>query len=160
MPFQIVLNVIIAVMWMFLSETYTFSAFFAGYLIGILLLLVLQRFIPDAFYLKRAWKIIQLILLFIKELILSNLVIVKLVYTPKKKLDINPGFFSLPTELKSNWEITLLANLITLTPGTLSVSISDDNSLIYVHAMDIDDIDEAVASIKNTFEKAIMEVTR
>lgn len=113
MPFQIILNIIIAVMWMFLSEAYSFPAFFSGYLIGILLLLVLQRFIPDTFYMKRVVKIISLVFLFIRELVLSNIEIVKLVYA--RKPDIEPAIFAFPIELKSNWEITLLANLITLT---------------------------------------------
>lgn len=158
MAFQIVINLIIAMMWMFLSESYSISSFITGYVLGILLLLIMRRFIPGRFYLERFVKIIQLILLFIKELIKSNIDIVKLVYTPKP--DIEPGIFAYETELKSDWELTLLANLITLTPGTLSVAISNDNSTIYIHAMDIDDIDESIQSIKNTFEKAIMEVTR
>ncbi|GEN31027.1 multicomponent Na+:H+ antiporter subunit E [Cerasibacillus quisquiliarum] len=158
MAFQIVINLIIAMMWMFLSESYSISSFIAGYVLGILLLLIMRRLLPGRFYLERFFKIIQLILLFIKELIKSNIDIVKLVYTPKP--DIEPGIFAYETELKSDWELTLLANLITLTPGTLSVAISNDNSTIYIHAMDIDDIDESIQSIKNTFEKAIMEVTR
>jgi len=158
MAFQIVINLVIAIMWMFLSETYTLTSFIAGFILGIILLLLLNRFIPGRFYLDRFVKIIQLIFLFIKELIKSNIDIVKLVYTPKP--DIEPGIFAYETELKSDWELTLLANLITLTPGTLSVAFSNDNSTIYIHAMDIDDIDESIQSIKNTFEKAIMEVTR
>ncbi|MFD1038558.1 Na+/H+ antiporter subunit E [Virgibacillus byunsanensis] len=158
MAFQIVINLIIAVMWMFLSESYSTASFIAGYLLGILLLLLLNRFIPDTFYLKRFVKIIKLVFLFIKELVISNIDIVKLVYS--RKPDFEPGIFALPTDLKSNWEITLLANLISLTPGTLSIAISNDNTHIYIHAMDIDDIDESIHSIKDTFEKAIMEVTR
>ncbi|MCP8616941.1 Na+/H+ antiporter subunit E [Salirhabdus salicampi] len=158
MPLQIVYNMIIAIMWMFLTETYTFQALVTGYLIGILLLFLLQRFIPDTFYFRRVIKVFQLILLFIKELTLSNFSIVKLVYKPK--LNIEPGIFALPTELKSNWEITLLANLITLTPGTLSVAVSDDQSVIYIHAIDIPDVEKEISSIKETFERAIMEVTR
>ncbi|WP_404453112.1 Na+/H+ antiporter subunit E [Virgibacillus necropolis] len=158
MTFQIVINLIIAVMWMFLQETYTFASFIGGYILGIILLLVLNRFIPDSFYLNRVFKTIQLVFLFMKELYSANMDIVKLVYKPK--LEFEPGIFAMPTRLKSNWEITLLANLITLTPGTLTVAISDDNTHLYIHAMDIDDIDESIAEIKNTFEKAIMEVTR
>ncbi|UOQ46309.1 Na+/H+ antiporter subunit E [Halobacillus salinarum] len=158
MPFQIVLNIIIAVMWMFLSESYSFSTFVVGYLLGIALLFALRRFIPDSFYMVRVWKVIKLILLFIRELILANLDIVKLVYKPK--LDIEPGIFALPTELTSNWEITLLANLITLTPGTLSIAVSEDHQTIFVHAMDVPDVEESINDIKSTFEQAIMEVTR
>ncbi|MUV39557.1 Na(+)/H(+) antiporter subunit [Lentibacillus sp. JNUCC-1] len=158
MAFQIVINLIIACMWMFLKESYTFASFVSGYLWGILLLLLLNRFIPDSFYMRRVGKVIKLLLLFVKELLLSNIEIVKLVY--KRNPEFEPGIFKLPLDLTSNWEITLLANLITLTPGTLSVAVSDDNSHIYIHAMDIDDMDESIQSIKDTFEKAIMEVTR
>ncbi|MFD2759493.1 Na+/H+ antiporter subunit E [Lentibacillus juripiscarius] len=158
MAFQIVINLIIAVMWMFLSESYTPASFIAGYALGILLLLLLNRFIPDTFYLRRVWRITKLIGLFIKELISSNIDIVKLVY--KRDPEFEPGIFAMPTDLKNDWEITLLANLISLTPGTLSVAVSDDNAYLYIHAMDIDDIDDSIHDIKNTFEKAISEVTQ
>ncbi|PAV28984.1 Na+/H+ antiporter subunit E [Virgibacillus profundi] len=158
MAFQIVINLIIAFMWMFLNESYSAPGFIGGYLLGILLLFLLSKFIPGTFYLKKFFKIISLILLFIKELISSNIDIVKLVYTPNPEVE--PGIFALPIEVKSNWEITLLANLISLTPGTLSIAVSNDNKQLFIHAMDIDDIEESISSIKNTFEKAIMEVTR
>src|SRR5699024_3549512 len=158
MTFQIVVNVLIAFVWMFLSESYTLLTFVLGYAIGILLLLLLNRFFPSPFYFKRIYKLFVLILIFIRELILSNIEIVKFVY--RKKNDFEPGIFAMPIEVKQNWEITLLANLITLTPGTLTVAISNDNSTLFIHAMYIDDIDDSINDIKNTFEKAIMEVTK
>jgi len=158
MPFQIVVNLIIAIMWMFLSETYTVTSFIIGHIIGAVLLFVLRRFIPGPFYLAKFMKILKLMLIFIRELISSNIDIVKLVY--QRNPTFEPGIFAMPTELKSDWEITLLANLITLTPGTLSVAISDDNLEIYIHAMHIEEVHEEILDIKNTFEKAIMEVTR
>jgi len=158
MTFQIVVNVLIAFVWMFLSESYTLLTFVLGYAIGILLLLLLNRFFPSPFYFKRIYKLFVLILIFIRELILSNIEIVKFVY--RKKNDFEPGIFAMPIEVKQNWEITLLANLITLTPGTLTVAVSNDNSTLFIHAMHIDDIDDSINDIKNTFEKAIMEVTK
>lgn len=158
MAIQIILNLLIAFLWMFLSESYTIVTFFLGYVLGLVLLFFLGRFIPDTFYFNRIYRIFKLILLFIKELIVSTWSIAKLVYKPK--LDVQPGIYTLPTELRTNWEITLLANLISLTPGTLSVSVSDDNTKIYIHAMDLPDVEKEIESIKQTFEKAIMEVTR
>jgi multicomponent Na+:H+ antiporter subunit E len=158
MPLQIILNLLIAVIWMFLQESYNVTSFLIGYVVGIGLLFLLRRFIPDAFYFKRIWAITKLVLLFIKELLLANIDVVKMVYKPK--LDMQPGIVAVPTELKTNWEITLLANLITLTPGTLSVEVSNDNNYIFIHAMDIPDVDETIQQIKSSFEKAIMEVTR
>lgn len=158
MAFQIVVNLLISFIWMFLSESYSLISFVWGYIVGLILLLILNRFFSGPFYLKRVYKIVVLLLIFIRELILSNLDIVKLVY--QRQSDFEPGIFAMPLEVKSNWEITLLANLITLTPGTLSIALTDDNSHIFIHAMHIDDKEQSIHEIKNTFEKAIMEVTR
>ncbi|KAA0549327.1 Na+/H+ antiporter subunit E [Bacillus sp. BGMRC 2118] len=158
MAFQLILNILIAFIWMFLWEDFSFSFFVLGFLVGLLLLFIFNRYIPGRFYFVKIYAICKLTYIFIRELILSNLAIVKVVY--QKELDIQPGIIALPTELKKNWEITLLANLITLTPGTLSVLVSQDYRTIYIHAMDIRDKDEVIQSIKGTFEAAIMEVTR
>ena len=53
-----------------------------------------------------------------------------------------------------------MANLITLTPGTLVVDISDDRSILYIHAVDIDDAEKAISDIRISFEEAIKEVSR
>ncbi|WP_068674399.1 Na+/H+ antiporter subunit E [Oceanobacillus sp. Castelsardo] len=158
MAFQIFINIIIAIMWMFLSESYTAPSFIAGYFFGILFIFLLRRFIPGEFYFKRVFKILKLTIIFIKELILSNIDMLKYVYSPKQIAE--PGIFELPLDVKTNWEITLLTSLISLTPGTLSVALSDDNEKLFVHAMDIDDVHESIESIKGTFEKLILEVTR
>lgn len=157
MALQIVLNLLIAVIWMFFSA-FTFTHFLFGYLIGFFLLLLLSSFIPGTFYFKRVWAIIVLVSLFAKELVLANLEVLKWVYKPK--LDMQSGIMALPIDLTGDREITLLANLITLTPGTLSVDVSENNEYLYVHAIDMPDVDESIQDIKDTFEKAIMEVTR
>ena len=56
-----------------------------------------------------------------------------------------------------NFEITLLANLITLTPGTLSVDVSEDRRTLYVHALDCSDPDRLRRSIADGFERKIRE---
>jgi len=158
MAFQIVVHLLISIMWMFLVETYTIGSFLVGFLVGAILLFLLRRFIPGRLYLIRLLLILKLILIFIRELILSNIEIVKLVY--KKEPTFEPGIFAYPTELTSDWELTLLANLITLTPGSLSVAISEDNKTIFIHAMNIENIEDEIKGIKDTFEHAIREVTK
>lgn len=158
MAFQILLNVFLAWVWMFLKVSYDSVTFFVGYFFGLVIIYLFRRFFESNFYLYRVFAVIRLFLIFIKELILSNIAVLKVILKPK--LDIRPGIFALTTELQKDWEITILANLITLTPGTLVVDVSPDNKVLYIHAMDIDDAEEAIKSIKNTFEKAIMEVSR
>lgn len=158
MPFQILLNLLIAFVWMFLNNSWAANTFIAGYLIGLGLIFLLRRFIPTPFYLKKLWAILALILLFLKELILSNFAVMKLILQPKLKM--KPGIIALPTELTRDWEISTLACLITLTPGTVTVDLSLEGDILYIHAMDIQDAEEVIAQIKNTFEKAILEVSR
>ncbi|MGM0845877.1 MAG: Na+/H+ antiporter subunit E [Bacillota bacterium] len=158
MAFQILLNFFLAFLWMFLQVSFTSTSFIIGYILGLIVTFAFRRFFSSRFYMERIVAVIKLILLFLKELILSNIEVVKTLLKPK--LDIEPGIFALPTELKQNWEITLLANLISLTPGTLVMDVSYDNKILYIHTLDIPDVDKAVNDIKNTFEKAILEVSR
>lgn len=158
MAFQMLLNVLIAVVWMFLSTSFTSQTFVIGYLIGILIIFVMRRYFKDRFYLGWVWAALKLTLILLKELFLSNIAVLRIVLQPK--MDIKPGIFAFPTDLRSDWEITLLANLITLTPGTLVVHVSDDQRILYVHAIDIDNVEEEIDSIKYSFEKAIKEVAR
>lgn len=158
MAFQILLNFFIAVIWMFMNSSLTATTFIIGYLIGLILILITRRFFKSRLYIWRLWAAIKLTLLFFKELTLSNISVLMLVIRPK--LNLQPMIFALPTELEHDWEITLLSSLITLTPGTIVLHVSDDQRTLYIHAIDVDDVDEAIDSIKNSFEKAIMEVGR
>jgi multicomponent Na+:H+ antiporter subunit E len=67
---------------------------------------------------------------------------------------------AIPLDVETDVEITLLANLITLTPGTLSMDISDDRKVLYVHAMYVDDPEALRAEIKNGFERRVLEMLR
>ncbi|MBP1968741.1 multicomponent Na+:H+ antiporter subunit E [Virgibacillus natechei] len=158
MAYQILLNIVIAVIWTFLQNSYTGIDFLVGYVIGIFILLVLRRFLLFDFYFNRVWAIIKLTLLFIYKLLAANLDMIKIVLS--LKLDIKPGIVAVPTKLETEWELTLLASLISLTPGTLSMDFSDDNKIIYIHAIDVPDKEAMINEIQNSFEHAIMEVTK
>lgn len=108
--------------------------------------------------LRRSWAVIKLFFIFNKELFLSSFAVLVQILRPR--LAIRPGIVEMRTELKSNWEITLLSCLICLTPGTLTLDVSKDGEMLFIHAMDIEDAEELKEQIRNSFEKAIMEVTR
>ncbi|MDN7243610.1 Na+/H+ antiporter subunit E [Planococcus sp. N028] len=158
MALQVLLNFFLALVWMFMTVSFTPTGFAIGYLVGLLLIVLMRRFFSHRLYLYRVWAVIFLFFLFIKELVMANFSVFKLAVQPR--LSIRPAIFELETELKYDWEVTLLAALITLTPGTLVLAISDDQKKLYIHAIDFEDIDDAVQAIKTTFERAIMEVSR
>jgi|SRR5690625_837095 multicomponent Na+:H+ antiporter subunit E len=157
MAFQILINILMALIWMLLQNSYSIVDFLVGYLIGIGILFIMRRFLLFDFYLRRVWAFIKLTIIFFRELILANIDMIRVILMPK--LDIKPGIVAIPTKLETDLEITLLAALITLTPGTLSMDFSDNSSQIFVHAIDIDSREDTIRDILDSFEKAILEVT-
>lgn len=158
MAIQLVLNAVLAFVWMLVSNDPTFVGFVVGYVVGLAFLFLLRRFFDQPFYLRKMWAMLKLLLLFLKELVLSNLAVTLQILRPK--LGVRPGVFAYRTELASDWEVMLLANLITLTPGTLTLEVSPDQRTLYIHSIDIEDAEAMQAQIRGTFERAIMEVTR
>ncbi|MGM7722583.1 Na+/H+ antiporter subunit E [uncultured Metabacillus sp.] len=158
MAFQILLNFFLAFIWMFLSNDYSTLAFFKGYFFGGLIIFAFRKFFDHRFYLLNVIAVINLFFIFCIELVKANISVLKVILSPK--LTMRPGIFALETELEKDWEITILSNLITLTPGTLVLEVSEDNKTLYIHAMDIEDVEQARLDIKNSFEKAIKEVSR
>jgi multicomponent Na+:H+ antiporter subunit E len=106
----------------------------------------------------RPLRIAALALLFAYELLLSGLRVARLVLTPRMRL--RPGIFAYPLRVDRNFEITLLANLITLTPGTLSVDVSADRRTLFVHAIDCSDPERTRREIADGFERRILEAFR
>lgn len=96
-----------------------------------------------------------LFLTFLKELVLSATTVAWAVVNPGKVL--RPAIVAVPLDLRTDWRISVLANIVTLTPGTTSLHVSDDLSTLYVHVMDCPDPDEVVRSIKETFESRILK---
>ena len=158
MPLQILINLLLAVLWMFMGSEFSVASFTAGYIMGLLVVFMMRRFLPGSFYIKRVWRIIKLFFIFIIEMVKANIDVVKIVLSPK--IDVHPGFYAYPCDLEEDWEVALLSSLITLTPGTVVVAIADDHSTIYIHGVDMRSADEEIENIKRSFEKVIKEVAK
>lgn len=157
---QFILNLVIATLWFLLNDdpNADITTFMTGFFIGVLILYAMHRFFGLRFYLGRALKILKLVLLFIQELLLSSYSVLKQVLNPR--LNIAPGIFTYETRLQGDWQITALALLLTLTPGSVVMEVSEDGRVFYIHAMDIEESKETVIRSIDKFEKAILEVTQ
>ena len=105
MPAQFLLNLFIAFLWMLLKDEdeLRISTFLGGFLVGIVIIFLMHRFFGSQFYLRRLFSIINLLFIFNWELILSSILIIKQILSPR--LDIKPGIFTYKTELQGDWEI-------------------------------------------------------
>ena len=99
---------------------------------------------------------IELIGLFGYELVASSLRVAHDVLTPQSLA--KPGIVAIPLDVRSDFGITLLANLISLTPGSLALDVTADRQRLFVHVMFIDDLDEVRRAIKSGFERRILEI--
>ena len=93
---------------------------------------------------------------FLYELVKANLEVAYEVITPR--LNVTPGIIMVPLDVKSDIGITVLANMISLTPGTLSIDVSNDKKVLFVHAMYLKDREKFIRGIKDGFERRILEV--
>lgn len=160
MPAQFLLNLFIAFLWVLLldEDHFTASTFFAGYLVGIVIVFLMHRFFGRKFYLVRVYSTIKLIVIFITEIFLSTKAVLKHILSPKLKL--RPGIFKYKTKLTSDFEVTTLAMLLTLTPGSTVMEVGPEGNVFYIHVMDLQESKDALLNSLAKFEKAIMEVTR
>lgn len=101
-------------------------------------------------------KIIGFVVYYAWEVLLSNLAVAKEVLTPKHTMA--PGIVGIPLDLKSDREINLLANLITMTPGTMSIDVSEDKKILFVYALHIDDVEEFKKEIKEKLESKVIKL--
>jgi multicomponent Na+:H+ antiporter subunit E len=111
-------------------------------------------------YVVRLLRMLSLAALFVYELFVSAFRVALLVLRPDMRSHLKPGIIAFPLTITRDAEITLLANMITLTPGTLSVDVSDDRKVLYVHAISVSDRDALVRDIAGGFEKKIIEAFR
>lgn len=147
--------IILMLVWGVITGSFTPHNLVLGFVLGVVALFVSRGEKPLGAYTMRPLATLVLIGLFLKELTMSALQMAALVMRPD--MNLKPGIFAYPVKLKSDFEITLLANLITLTPGTLSVDVAADRNTLYVHAIDCSDPEGARAAIANGFERRIME---
>lgn len=121
---------------------------------------LLSYFYDKSGHFKKLPRILGLIIFYFRQLLSASFMVAYDVLTPKAH--IKPGIVAFPLRAKTDLEITLLANLITLTPGSLSIDVSKDRKILYVHDIYIknNDLDKKKDEIRNGFENRILRITR
>lgn len=107
-------------------------------------------------FLRKAWLITAFNFYVLWKLVLANLRVAHDVLTPTSYM--KPGVVLIPLDVKTDMQIFILANVITLTPGSITIHISDDKKCLYVHGMFIDDVAQFKHDIKFGFERKIQEI--
>lgn len=154
------LNIVLALIWAFITGTFNLVNVTIGFVLGYLVILVASPALDESRYVKKVWLTIGLLLFFFKELFVSSVRVAIDVVKPSFKMQ--SGIVGIPLDAETDLEKTLLANMISLTPGTLSIDISKDGKTLYIHAMYIDDgdVDAVRKEIKEGMEARLLRVTQ
>lgn len=155
---MLIINIGLALIWALMTESFTFASILFGVVASYLVLWFLSPLVGGEAYFRKVPQCLRFALFILKELVVANLRIAWHIVTPSSFF--KPGVLAVPLEPMSEVEVAVLANIVTLTPGSFTVDVSRDRSVLYVHMMDIDDIEAARQSIKDQYEKPLLEVLR
>lgn len=152
-------NLLLALIWAGLVGEVTVSTLLTGFVLGYLCLLCVYRG-PESSgeYFRKFPRVVGFVIYYLYELVKSNVIISIDILSPKN--GIQPGIIAIPLGAKTDLEITMFANLISMTPGTLSLDVSDDRKTLFVHAMYVEDADVLRDEIKDSLERRVLEILR
>jgi multicomponent Na+:H+ antiporter subunit E len=151
-------NVLLAFVWATMTGQFTLGNLALGFVLGYGILSFSQRITGPSRYFLRVRQLLGFALYFVRELVAANLRVAHDVATPSYFM--RPAIIAIPLDARTDVEISLLSNLIALTPGSLGLDVSDDRSVLYVHGMFVDDPEAFCREIKEGLERRLLELLR
>jgi multicomponent Na+:H+ antiporter subunit E len=127
------LNLILSLVWMFLTGSFDVGSFIVGYVIGFVGIAFGRQVLDSNRYVHAVRGIVRLVLIFIYELVVANLQLARDILRPVPGF--KPGFIAFDVRDLPPLETVLLANMISLTPGTVTVDSDDDGFTLYIHTV-------------------------
>jgi len=154
------LNILLALFWAAVNGSFAPSTLAVGFVLAYVVLYVARRALAPSSYHKQLWRAIAFFAFYVREIFVASFRVAYDVLTPTFYM--NPGVIGVPLDVVSDVEIAVLANLVSLTPGTLSLDVSADRTVLYIHAMyiDNDDVEAVRAALKQKLERRVIDLLR
>lgn len=150
------LSVALFLLWAALSNAASVGALAVGALLAVLLPALTRRFWPDTPRLRRPGLALRLAARVALDIAIANLAVARRVLGPVANL--RPAFVEVPLELRDPFAATILASVVSLTPGTVSIDVDRTRWVLSLHALDAPDPPALVAAIKARYEAPLMEI--
>lgn len=152
------INIALALGWGALLGEISARNLFIGFVLGYLILKAHQRVVGESTYYLKVRQTIVLIVAFCYALVASSFNVAAFVLFPWRVP--KPAIISVPLDARTDFEIVILGNIISLTPGTLTLDVAPDRSALYVHCMDAPDPEAVGREIKQQLERPLLELMR
>jgi multicomponent K+:H+ antiporter subunit E len=151
-----ILSVMLWLIWLLLNNTVAPGHVVLGFILAILIPLLTSGFWPEKVRIKAPLTLLKFLVIVLWDIVIANIIVAKLILGRNDKL--KPAFFSIELDIQTPLGISLLANTISLTPGTVSCDLNADQSCLLVHALHAEDITETIKHIKERYEAPLKKV--
>jgi multicomponent Na+:H+ antiporter subunit E len=145
----------LALAWVALTGDVSVASVAFGVVLGVVALRIARPLGPSALGRPRPVALLGLVAFVAWEVVVANLQVAAAVLGPRRRL--RPALVAVPLELEGEDRQALLANLVSLTPGTLSLDVSPDGRTLYVHAMFVSSPEALRRAIKDGYERRVRE---
>lgn len=152
------MNLLLSFLWVALTGSLSYSGFAFGFILGFFVLWIMNKNEEERRYFYRLPKVFSFVCYFLYLMIKANVQVAYDVITPKYFF--RPGVVRYPLSARSDFEINVLSTLISLTPGTLILDVSEDKKALYIHAMYLKSPELFVRQLKEGMEKRLLEILR
>ena len=150
------LSAILVVISLLLVNQLTFGHLLLGLILGWAVPLYTARFWPDNVHVRRPLMLLRFIGVVLFDILVANVAVARLILGRQERLE--PAFLVLPLRLKTDVAISMLANTISLTPGTVSAFLSADRRCLIIHSLHTTDAEEVLENIRQRYENPLMEI--
>ena len=150
------LSAILVVIWLLLVNQLNVGHLLLGMLLGWAVPLYTARFWPDQVRVRRPLLLLRFITVVLYDILVANVAVARLILGRQERLE--PAFLVLPLRLRSDVAISLLANTISLTPGTVSTYLSADRRCLIIHSLHTTEPEELLATIRQRYETPLKEI--
>ncbi|GLR64631.1 Na+/H+ antiporter subunit E [Marinospirillum insulare] len=144
------------VVWLLMNNTLAVGHIFLAALLALAIPIAVSSLQHPQPTVHKPLLALRYFLLVLMDIVIANIQVAILILGPLKKMQ--PGFIAVPLDIKQNLPITLLASTVSLTPGTVSCDVSEDQCWLYIHALNLVDEQELINSIKNRYEAPLKEI--
>lgn len=150
------LSLFLLIFWLLLQNSITPGLLVLGVILAVLIPLYTNRGRDFPATIHRPFKVIEYFILLLIDIVVSNLNIAAIILLPSRR--IQPALIEYPLDIVGEVPITVLASTISLTPGTITAEIRRDGRALLIHALNVDDHEKLIASIKQRYEMRLKEI--
>lgn len=150
-----ILSLMLLGLWLLLVNSVSPGQILLGALLAWTIPLYTARFWVAQIRIRRPWLLVRFFATVLYDILVANIAVARLVVGPLEHIE--PAFIRMPLRLQGNVGVSLLANTATLTPGTLSASLSPDRCELIIHALQGRDPDAIVAAIRRRYEQPLLD---